>query len=74
MMVAGMRGAHVSVKRQIEQSAPEPQQPEIDGFRAQHLVLGEREVTTKAGRTKVVVDDNESPLAWLARRRGPGDD
>src|SRR6185503_6096236 len=50
-----MRGAHVSVKRQIERFAPEPQQPEIDGFRAQHLVLGEREVTTEAGRTKVVV-------------------
>ena len=65
-----MRGTHVSVKRQIERFAPEPQQPEIDGFRAQHLVLGEREVTTEAGRTKVVVDDHESPLAWLARRRG----
>ena len=60
----------MSVKHQIEQSAPEPQQPEIDGFRAQHLVLGEREVATEAGRTKVVVDENESPLAWLARRRG----
>jgi hypothetical protein len=58
------------MKRQIEQSGPEPQQPEIDGFRAQHLVLGEREVATEAGRTKVVVDENESPLAWLARRRG----
>jgi hypothetical protein len=60
----------VSVKQQIEQSAPEPQQPEIDSFRAQHLVLREREVATEAGRTKVVGDDNESPLAWLARRRG----
>lgn len=60
----------MSMKRQIEQSGPEPQQPEIDGFRAQHLVLGEREVATEAGRTKVVVDENESPLAWLARRRG----
>ena len=60
----------MSVKHQIEQSVPEPQQPEIDGFRAQHLVLGEREVATEAGRTKVVVDENESPLACLARRRG----
>jgi len=57
----------VNVKGQIEQ---ELQQPEIDSFRAQHLVLGEREVATEAGRTKVVVDENESPLAWLARRRG----
>ena len=57
----------MNVKGQIEQ---ELQQPEIDSFRAQHLVLGEREVATEAGRTKVVVDENESPLAWLARRRG----
>ena len=60
----------MSVKHQIGQSAPEPQQPEIDSFRAQHLLLGEREVATEDGRTKVVVDENESPLAWLARRRG----
>jgi uncharacterized protein DUF6456 len=60
----------VGVKHQIGQSAPEPQQPEIDSFRAQHLLLGEREVATEDGRTKVVVDENESPLAWLARRRG----
>lgn len=60
----------MSVKDQTEQSAPELQQPDIDGFRAQHLVLGEREIATEAGRTKVFVDENESPLAWLARRRG----
>jgi hypothetical protein len=58
------------VKDQVEQTAPKSQQPEIDGFRAQHLVLGEREIATQAGRRKVVVDENESPLAWLARRRG----
>ena len=60
----------MSVKDQIEQTAPELAQPEIDSFRAQHLVLGEREIASQAGRTKVVVDENESPLAWLARRRG----
>lgn len=60
----------MGVKHQIEGSVPEPQQPEIDGFRAQHLVLGEREIATEAGRAKVFVDENESPLAWLARRRG----
>ena len=53
----------------MEQSAPELQQPEIDAFRAQHLVLREREVATDAGRATVVVNENESPLAWLARRR-----
>jgi hypothetical protein len=60
----------VAVKQNIEPSAPEMQQPEIDGFRAQHLDLGEREVATDGGRARVVVDENESPLAWLARRRG----
>ena len=60
----------MTVKHQIVQPVPEPQKPEIDGFRAQHLVLGERDVATDAGRTTVVVDENESPLAWLARRRG----
>ena len=60
----------MSGKLQMEQSAPEPQQPEIDAFRAQHLVLGEREVATDADRATVVVNENESPLAWLARRRG----
>ena len=59
----------MGVKDQIEQSAPveqfapEPQQPEIDRFRAQHLILGAREVATEAGPTSVVVDENESPLA-----------
>lgn len=60
----------MSVKHQIEQSAPEAQRPEIDVFRAQHLVLREREIAADAGRTTVVVNENESPLAWLARRRG----
>jgi hypothetical protein len=57
----------MNVRNQIKQ---ELEQPEIDCFRAQHLALGERDVATETGRTKVVVDENESPLAWLARRRG----
>ncbi|MFY9687182.1 MAG: DUF6456 domain-containing protein [Pseudolabrys sp.] len=60
----------MSVKHQTQQPVPDSQQPEIDGFRAQHLVLGEREVATVTGRAKVVVNENESPLVWLARRRG----
>ena len=63
-------GWAVNVKEQIEQAAPESRQPEIDDFRAQHLVLGEREIAAQAGRVKVVVNENESPLGWLARRRG----
>src|SRR5262245_40027415 len=66
-MIAGNRGTQMNVRNQIKQ---ELEQPEIDCFRAQHLALGERDVATETGRTKVVVDENESPLAWLARRRG----
>jgi len=44
--------------------------PEIDGHRAQHLALAEREIMTAEGLARVTVDDGESPLAWLARRKG----
>jgi len=44
--------------------------PEIGDFRARHLVLGRRQIVTPHGRANVTVDEAESPLAWLARRRG----
>jgi len=54
--------------------AAEPVLPEIDAFRIQHLALTQRRVDTGEGRAKVrttvIVDESESPLAWLARRRG----
>jgi hypothetical protein len=46
------------------------QEPIVDRFRAQHLVLVQRQVMTEDGRTNVVVDETESPLSWLASRRG----
>jgi hypothetical protein len=49
---------------------PSAPAPDIDAFRAQHLALGDREVATDHGRARVTVDDAESPLVWLARRRG----
>ena len=49
---------------------PESQQPSIDAFRAQHLALAQRQIATELGHASVTVDDAESPLAWLARRRG----
>ena len=49
---------------------PHLPQPEIDAFRAQHLTLSQRQIVTEFGRAHVIVDDGESPLAWLARRRG----
>uniref|UniRef100_Q07QG7 DUF6456 domain-containing protein n=1 Tax=Rhodopseudomonas palustris (strain BisA53) TaxID=316055 RepID=Q07QG7_RHOP5 len=44
--------------------------PEIDRFRANHLRLSMQDIVTAAGRARVIVDDGESPLAWLARRKG----
>lgn len=42
----------------------------IDPFRAQHLDLATRDLMTETGVTQVMVNDSESPLAWLARRKG----
>ena len=50
--------------------AGEPPTPAIDCYRGQHLELAERQIATERGRANVTVDDAESPLAWLARRRG----
>ncbi|PZA13224.1 DNA replication protein [Rhodopseudomonas palustris] len=43
---------------------------EVDGFRASHLTLAERDIMTAEGLARVTMDDSESPLAWLARRKG----
>jgi hypothetical protein len=42
----------------------------IDGFRVQHLALGLRDIDGPSGQQAVIVDETESPLAWLARRKG----
>jgi hypothetical protein len=47
-----------------------PPAPAIDSFRAQHMTLAQTQVATDLGRTGVTVDEQESPLAWLARRAG----
>jgi hypothetical protein len=43
----------------------ERQRPTIDGYRAQHLALAERQIATEHGCAQVTVDESESPLAWL---------
>src|SRR4051794_31271563 len=43
---------------------------EIDPFVAQHLDLARTELTTALGRARVDMDTGESPLVWLARRKG----
>ena len=42
----------------------------IDPQRAQHLDLAARTILTEDGIAHVLVNDSESPLAWLARRKG----
>lgn len=49
---------------------PQTSGHEIDAFRAQHLDLSVRDFMTETGVTQVVVNDSESPLGWLARRKG----
>jgi hypothetical protein len=49
---------------------PPHQRPDIDPQRARHLRAAERAIDTESGRATVTVDEAESPLAWLARRRG----
>ena len=51
-------------------SPPDASRPEIDPLRQRHLALARRDVRTDTGRTTATVDDNESPLTWLARRKG----
>ena len=51
-------------------AAPEPPRAEIGLFRARHLALAERQIESGFGRTRVTVDEGESPLVWMARRRG----
>ena len=50
--------------RSIEQDAG------IDALRAQHLELGRRQIRSESGFYEVTVDDAESPLVWLAKRKG----
>ncbi len=50
--------------------AGESAQPMIDAFRSQHLKLAQHRIATEHGRAQVTIDESESPLAWLARRRG----
>ncbi|MBI4276027.1 MAG: DNA replication protein [Rhizobiales bacterium] len=42
----------------------------VDPFRGQHLAPVKRTMTTPDGKITVTMDETESPLAWLARRKG----
>jgi hypothetical protein len=47
-----------------------PRKPEIAEERARRLALREEVIQTPEGPARVVLNDAESPLAWLARRKG----
>lgn len=63
--------AHRSQKSARSRAASSlPDSVGIDSVRAQHLDLSVREIMTAEGIARVVINDSESPLAWLARRKG----
>jgi hypothetical protein len=53
--------------KSMPSNGPEPQ---IDRFRAQHMVLAKHQVQGPHATITVTVDQTESPLVWLARRKG----
>ncbi len=56
--------------REAPPAQHDAQRPTIDAYRGRHLALAQRQIATELGRASVTVDEAESPLAWLARRRG----
>ena len=62
-----------SPEKKTAKNAPDPsliQNGQIDAFLAQHLVLAIGDIETPEGHSGVVFDEAESPLVWLARRKG----
>lgn len=59
------------LNRQAKASRESQTAPDgIDSFRAQHLDLATRVIRGDTGAISVLINDAESPLAWLARRKG----
>ena len=53
-----------------DKAAPLDGDSGIDPLRARHLDLGRRTIEGPMGAERVTVDEAESPLAWLIRRKG----
>jgi len=62
----------IASARRRRARAPESPKPAIDRFRAQQLALDRQQVDSSLGHAEVTVDELESPLVWLARRRARG--
>lgn len=54
----------------LARAAPGRTDDHIGPFRAQHLRLAAVETESPTGRDRLTVDLAESPLVWLARRKG----
>jgi hypothetical protein len=65
-----MKAAQRTRDKATPRDVKSPPADGIDSFRAQHLDLAMREIMTDTGAISVLVNDSESPLAWLARRKG----
>lgn len=56
--------------RAVRQGAAPVADEVVGAFRARHLDVSVRDLMTEAGVAQVLVNGSESPLAWLARRKG----
>jgi len=58
-------------RQHSRRSSPQAEGPELGAFRGRHLDAAKREIMTGNGRIQTVtVNDGESPLVWLYRRKG----
>ena len=60
---------NMKVKTKRSPAAANAGSADVGPFRAQHMTLTQRVIDTTHGAQSVTMDDAESPLAWLARRR-----
>lgn len=67
---ASRKAALGALAARQSQTRPVPHQEVVDPFRARHLDLSTRALMTETGVAHVTVNDSESPLAWLASRKG----
>lgn len=68
-MSDAVKSIAIARSRRRRRRAPGALEPAIDRYRARHLALESQQIDLGAGRVNVTVDDLESPLVWLARRR-----
>jgi hypothetical protein len=60
----------LTAARSSKPSHPAADAASIDPLRARHLSLARATVTTADGSVDVTIDESESPLVWLACRKG----